>query len=40
MDYDVVVLVEQRAKSRFDQADSEVRRVESFDKTIEGSVLL
>ena len=40
MEYDGVVLVEQREKSRFDQVDSEVRRIESLGKTIEGIVLL
>ncbi len=39
-DYDSFVLVEERDKSRFDQVDNEVRRIESMGKKIEGIILL
>ena len=40
MEYDGLVLVEKREKSRFDQVDNEVRRIESMGKKIEGIILL
>ena len=40
MDFDGLILVEERDKSRFDQVDNEVRRIESMGKKIEGIVLL
>ena len=39
-EYDGFVLVEERGKSRIDQVDSEVRRIESTGKTVEGIILL
>lgn len=39
-EYDGLVLVEEREKSRLDQIDNEVRRIESMGKKIEGIILL
>lgn len=40
MEYDGLVLVEERDKSRFDKIDTEVRRIDSIGKKIEGIILL